>query len=82
MKLRLTLTQQIVLLITFPVLVQIGFFVWLTNIVTQVEQAREKESEAVDGLVLVNEVLNDVMAIGAGMFMIKGGERSDFSDGN
>jgi PAS domain S-box-containing protein len=78
MKLQLTLTQQIVLLITFPVLVQIGFFVWLTNIVTEVEQAREKESEAVDGLVLVNEVLNDVMAIGAGMFMIKAAKDPTF----
>ncbi len=78
MKLRLTLTQQIVLLITFPVLVQIGFFVWLTNIVTEVEQAREKESEAVDGLVLVNEVLNDVMAIGAGMFMFQAAKDPTF----
>lgn len=78
MKLRLTLTQQIVLLITFPVLVQIGFFIWLTNIVTDLEKAREKESEAVDGLVLVNEVLNDVMAIGAGMFMIKAAKDPTF----
>lgn len=78
MKLRLTLTQQIVFLITFPVLVQIGFFVWLTNIVAEVENAREKESEAVDGLVLVNEVLNDVMAIGAGMFMIKAAKDPTF----
>lgn len=78
MKLRLTLTQQIVLLITFPVLVQIVFFVWLTNIVTEAEQARAKESEAVDGLVLVNEVLNDVMAIGAGMFMIKAAKDPTF----
>ncbi len=78
MKLRLTLTQTIILLITVPVLIQIGFFVWLSNIVTDLEKAREKESEAVDGLVLVNEVLNDVMSIGAGMFMFQAAKNPTF----
>ncbi len=78
MKLRLTLAHKIVMLITVPVIVQIGFFVWLTNIVTDLEKQREKESEAVDGLVLVNEVLNDVMSIGAGMFMFQAAKDPTF----
>lgn len=78
MKLRPTLAQQIVLLITLPVLFQIGFFIGLTNIVNELEQARERESEAVDGLVVVNEVLNDVMSIGAGMFMFQAAKDPTF----
>ena len=78
MKLRPTLTQTIVLLITFPMAVQIFFFVMLTNIVSDLEEARAKESEAVDGLVLVNEVLNDVMSIGAGMFMFQAAKDPTF----
>jgi|GEM_PF-298647 len=78
MKLRLSLTQTIVLLITVPVLMQIVFFFWLTSIVSELERQREKESEAVDGLVLVNEVLNDVMSIGAGMFMFQAAKDPTF----
>ena len=78
MKLRLSLTQTIVLLITVPVLMQIVFFFWLTNIVSELEKQREKESVAVDGLVLVNEVLNDVMSIGAGMFMFQAAKDPTF----
>jgi len=78
MKLRLSLTQTIVLLITVPVLMQIVFFFWLTSIVSELEMQREKESEAVDGLVLVNEVLNDVMSIGAGMFMTQAAKDPTF----
>ena len=75
---RLTIAHKIVLLITLPVLVQIGFFFWLTQIVTDLEKTREKEAEAVDGLVLVNEVLNDVMSIGAGMFMFQAAKDPSF----
>ncbi len=78
MKLRFSLTHKIILLITVPVLMQFGFFFWLTKIVSDLEQAREKESEAVDGLVLVNEVLNDVMSIGAGMFMFQAAKDPTF----
>jgi len=75
---RLTIAQTIVLLITVPVLVQIGFFFSLSHIVADLEKAREQEAEAVDGLVLVNEVLNDVMSIGAGMFMFQAAKDPTF----
>lgn len=78
MKLRDSITTRMIVVLGAPLLVQLILLLWTLEIAKDITRDWESESRCVEALVHVNQILNEVLTLGASFATFKGANDPSF----